>query len=224
MHKWGVHHQELDSGLAGAPYSCRKEQFPHAAATKAVPSCTALCHSGSPLLPVPETGLGELEWAGENPACSRLSVVPLQRFYLFMDLFCQVQPSSHPPACWVRSHQDRHTGTTQCPPKAQRCLWCVLQHHHLPMGLERQLAIKLDLKSHKNIVGNTFTLFISPRKNSACTEHKEAGGPQAAAVLSILPCLGTRPVPVPAAGGEGAQQGCAACAAVRGSSPGAKPL
>lgn len=87
MHKWGVHHQDLGSGLAGASYSCRKEQFPCAATTKAVPSCTAPCHSGSSVLPVPETGLDELEWAGENPVYSRLNAVPLSKFYLFIDLF-----------------------------------------------------------------------------------------------------------------------------------------
>lgn len=65
------------NGLPGASFSCKKEQFPRAATTKAVPSCTAQCHSGSPLLPALETGLGELEWARENPVCSMLSVVPL---------------------------------------------------------------------------------------------------------------------------------------------------
>lgn len=95
------------------------------------------------------------------------------------------------------SHQDRHPGTTQCHSKEQWLLWCVLQHYHPPKGLESQLAITLDLKSHKNYCVNIFKLFTSLSKNSACTEYEEDGGPQAAVVVSILPCLGARLVPVP---------------------------
>jgi len=93
---------------------------------RAVPTCCyhqsrSAVHIPHPFASLPSipgaSGLGELERAGAKATCSRLGAA------LLMDLFCQVQPSSHPPACWVLSHWDGHLGTTWGHSAEQRWLW-----------------------------------------------------------------------------------------------------
>ncbi|KAM9603720.1 uncharacterized protein ACIBXB_002854 isoform 1-T1 [Morphnus guianensis] len=136
----------------------------------------------------------------------------------------RVQPSSHPPACRVVSHQDGCMGTTQCHLEEQQWLRHALQRDHPPVGLECHFAIKLDSRSHKIIAVTSSCYFPHCAKehcahraqgsgrSSGCSDAEHPGVPRGG------PCPHPHPSPFPSLspspllGWEGAQQGCAASA------------
>lgn len=152
------------------------------------------CIPGSLLLPtIPGTaGLGELEWAGANTTCSRLSDAFSEGFIYLRIYFAQ--SSSHPLACWVVSHQYGYTGTTQCH----------LEEQQWPVGLECHFVIKLDLRTHQFVMlTSSLTSILTVKQKALHTGQGQGDGPQA--VLSILvclraPCLHRCPCSFPAAG------------------------